>query len=84
MTGVGWFMTIVLGGLAGWLASKIMKADTGLISNIIVGILGAVVLNAVIGAFDAIPPEGWLAQSVIAVVGACLLIWLYRVIRGRA
>ena len=84
MTGVGWFMTIVLGGLAGWLASKTMKADTGLISNIIVGILGAVVLNAIIGALDAIPPEGWLAQSVIAVVGACLLTWLYRVIRGRA
>ena len=84
MTGVGWFMTIILGGLAGWLAAKIMKSKSGLFRNIVLGILGAVVLNAIIGAFDLIPPEGWLAQSVIAVAGACLLIWLYRIIRGRA
>jgi uncharacterized membrane protein YeaQ/YmgE (transglycosylase-associated protein family) len=84
MTGVGWFMTIILGGLAGWLASKIMKASTGLLSNIVVGVLGAVVLNAIIGAFGLIPPDGWLAQSVIAIIGACLLIWLYRLVRGRA
>lgn len=83
MTGVGWFMTIVLGGLAGWLASRIMKARTGLLSNILVGILGAVVLNAIIASFEMVPPEGWLAQSVIAVVGACLLIFLWRAIRGR-
>jgi uncharacterized membrane protein YeaQ/YmgE (transglycosylase-associated protein family) len=83
MTGVGWFMTIVLGGLAGWIAENIMKANMGLITNIIVGILGAVLLNAILGFLGFIPPGGWLWQSIIAIIGACILIWLYRTVRGR-
>lgn len=83
MTGVGWIMTIILGGLAGWVAEKIMKAEHGLLTNIILGILGAVVLNAILGFIGIIPPGGWLWQSIIAIIGACLLIWLYRLIRGR-
>ena len=84
MTGVGWIMTIILGGLAGWIAEKIMKAEMGLLTNIIVGILGAVVLNAILGLLDIIPPGGWLWQSIIAIIGACLLIWVYRLVRGRS
>jgi len=76
-------MTIILGGLAGWIAEKIMKADMGLLANIVVGILGAVILNAILGLLDVIPPGGWLWQSIIAIIGACLLIWIYRMIRGR-
>ena len=83
MTGVGWIMTIILGGLAGWIAEKIMKAEMGLLTNIIVGILGAVILNAILGLLDIIPPGGWLWQSIIAIIGACLLIWVYRLVRGR-
>ena len=48
MEGVGWIMTIILGGLAGWIAEKIMKSDMGLIGNIILGIVGALVLNAIL------------------------------------
>ena len=84
MTGVGWIMTIILGGLAGWVAEKIMKADMGLIANIIVGILGAVILNAILGLLGIIPPGGWLWQAIIAIIGACILIWLYRMVRGRS
>jgi len=76
-------MTIILGGLAGWIAEKIMKAEMGLLTNIIVGILGAVILNAILGLLDIIPPGGWLWQSIIAIIGACLLIWVYRLVRGR-
>ena len=84
MTGVGWIMTIILGGLAGWIAEKIMKADMGLIANIIVGILGAVILNAILGLLGIIPPGGWLWQCIIAIIGACILIWIYRAVRGRS
>lgn len=83
MTGVGWIMTIILGGLAGWVAEKIMKANMGLLANIIVGILGAVILNAILGFANVIPPEGWLWQSVIAIIGACILIAVWRAVRGR-
>ena len=45
MTGLGWFAAIIVGGLAGWIAEKIMKSDMGLIMNIILGIIGAIVAN---------------------------------------
>jgi uncharacterized membrane protein YeaQ/YmgE (transglycosylase-associated protein family) len=83
MTGVGWFMAIILGGIAGWIAEQIMKSDMGLIMNIILGIVGAVVMNAILGAIGIIPPGGWIWQCIIAVIGACLLIFLWRLIAGR-
>ena len=43
MEGVGWIMTVIIGGLA-----------------------------------------GWIANLVIAIVGACLLIWGYRAVKGRS
>jgi uncharacterized membrane protein YeaQ/YmgE (transglycosylase-associated protein family) len=84
MAGVGWIMTIILGGLAGWIAEKIMKSDMGIIGNIILGILGAVVLNAILQWLDVVPPEGWIAQVIVAIIGACILIFGWRLIRGRS
>ena len=45
MEGFGWIMTIILGGLAGWIAEKVMNFDTGLIMNIVLGIVGALLGN---------------------------------------
>ena len=83
MEGLGWFMTIVIGGIAGFIAEKIMKADMGLIANIVVGILGAVLLNALLSALGVITEGGKLVQCIVAVIGACILIALYRMIKGR-
>jgi uncharacterized membrane protein YeaQ/YmgE (transglycosylase-associated protein family) len=83
MEGVGWIMTVILGGLAGWIAEKIMKSDMGLIGNIVLGIVGAVVLNAILRGLDVIPPGGWIAQLVVAIIGACVLIFGWRLVRGR-
>ena len=41
MQGLGWLAAIIVGGLAGWIGSSIMKADTGIFMNIILGIVGA-------------------------------------------
>jgi uncharacterized membrane protein YeaQ/YmgE (transglycosylase-associated protein family) len=83
MAGVGWIMTIILGGLAGWIAEKVMKSEMGLIGNIILGIIGAVVLNAILRGLSIMPPENWIGQLVVAIVGACILIFGWRLIRGR-
>ena len=83
MTGVGWIMTIILGGIAGFIAEKIMKADMGIFMNIIVGIVGAVLLNLVLGLFNLNPGGGWIIQSIVAIIGACILIAIYRAIAGR-
>ena len=84
MEGVGWIGTIIIGGLAGWIAEKLMRSDMGLLMNIILGIVGALVLNAILYAVDVIPPGGWLWQFIIAVIGASILIAIFRMFRGRS
>ena len=83
MTGLGIIMSIIVGGLAGFIAEKIMKSDMGLIANIALGILGAVVLNAILGALGYITDGGAIAQCIVAIVGACLLIGLWRLIKRK-
>ncbi|SMO75983.1 GlsB/YeaQ/YmgE family stress response membrane protein [Paracoccus laeviglucosivorans] len=81
MQGLGWLAAIIVGGLAGWIASNIMKADTGIFLNIILGIVGAVVANALLGLFGVNFTAGsWLAQGLAGLIGAVILIWLKRAI----
>ncbi|MFT3672013.1 GlsB/YeaQ/YmgE family stress response membrane protein [Aestuariivirga sp.] len=83
MEGYGIIMQIILGGLAGWIAEKVMKFDTGLIMNIILGIVGAIVGNWLLGLIG-IGLGGLIGQLVVAILGACVLIFVYRAIKGRA
>ena len=83
MEGFGWIMTIILGGLAGWIAEKVMKFYTGLIMNILLGVVGAVVGNYVLGLIG-IGHGGLLGQLIVAVAGACVLILAYRAFQGRS
>ncbi len=80
--GMGWILTIIIGGLAGWIAERIMKADHGLLTNILLGIAGAVVLNFILVNLLGMTFAGILGQLVVAVIGACALIWGYRKIRS--
>ena len=82
---MGWLLTIIIGGLAGWIAEKIMKADHGLLTNIILGILGAFVLNLILGSILGLyEADSWFAYLIVAIIGACGLIFVWRAIRGRA
>ena len=83
MVGVGWIMTIVIGGLAGWIAEKVMKADHSLIVNIALGVLGALIMNALLINLTGSAFGGFIGQLVTAVIGACLLIFGYRAVKGR-
>lgn len=81
---MGWFLAIIAGGIAGWIAEKVMRSDMGLIANIVLGMVGAVVGSAIIGFFTDFNREaGFLAYLVAGVVGACILIALWRAIKGR-
>ena len=79
----GLIVTIVIGGLAGWIASIIMKANTGLFANIGLGIVGAVVLNFILRMFNIYAADAWKSQLLVGLVGACLVIWVWRMIRSR-
>ena len=84
MTGIGWFAAIIVGGLAGWIAEKIMKSDMGLIMIIILGIIGALVANWLLVLIVGSTLGGWFGQLVVGIIGACLLIWVTRLVRGRS
>ena len=83
MEGMSWIMAIIIGGIAGWIAEKLMKSDHGLLTNIILGIVGALVGNWLARLIFGSTSTSTIGQLVIAVIGACILIWGYRAVRGR-
>ena len=79
---VGWIAAIIIGGIAGWLAEQFMKSDMGLMMNIVLGIVGAAVASAIFS-FFGIALGGWIGYLIAGFIGACLLIWIVRMIQGR-
>lgn len=84
VNGVGWITAIIVGGLAGWIAEKAMKSDMSLLMNIVLGIIGAIVLNAILAAVGLSLGTGWVAYLITGILGASLLIFIGRAVRGRA
>lgn len=78
---VGWIAAIIIGGLAGWLAEKFMNSNMGVFMNIILGIIGAIVANFILGLLHIQPLAGWLGYLITGFVGACLLIAIGRMLR---
>lgn len=75
---------IILGALAGWIASIIMKTrrQQGLLLDILVGIAGALLGGLLFNLFGAHGVTGFnLWSLLVAVVGAVLLLGLVRAIR---
>ncbi|NKL00601.1 GlsB/YeaQ/YmgE family stress response membrane protein [Rhizobium leguminosarum bv. viciae] len=79
--GVGWIAAIIIGGIAGWLAEKVMSSSMSLLMNILLGIVGAIVANWVLGLLNIQPLAGWLGYLITGFIGACILIAIGRVIR---
>jgi len=79
------FLWILLGGVAGWIASLIAKTDEsqGIFLNIIVGIVGAMIGGFVFNFFGASGVTGFnLYSLLVAIVGAGILLWLVKKIRS--
>lgn len=82
MNGVGFIGAIIIGIFAGWLAEKIMKRDHGLLTNLVVGLVGAL-LGAFIVSMLGISYGGWIASLVVSTAGAVLLLWLFGLMKRR-
>ena len=83
---MGWIFWIVVGIIAGFLAEKIMKADMGLLWNLLLGIVGALVggflINTLLGFGDG---EGLIESILVATLGAVLVLWIANKVKeGRA
>lgn len=83
---MGIVLWIIFGGVAGWIASIIMKTDAnqGTLRDILMGIVGAIVGGFLMGFVGQSGVTGFNVYSVVvAVTGAIVVIYLGRVIRNR-
>jgi uncharacterized membrane protein YeaQ/YmgE (transglycosylase-associated protein family) len=76
-----WMVTLVIGGIVGWLASMVMKtnAQMGWIANVVIGVVGSL-LGYWLASMAGIDASGGVLRFVIAVAGAALLIFLLSVL----
>ena len=85
---MGLIAWIVVGLIAGWLASMVMKGrGSGLLGDIVLGVVGALVggflASSVLKIGDAITGIN-LATILIAFIGAVIVIAVVRVLTGRS
>jgi len=86
---MGWTIALIVGGVAGWLASMVMNRDAsmGMIWNIIVGCVGSLIGNAISGRLLGIHGSVQhfsLTGLIIAFVGAVVLLGIVNLIRRGA
>ncbi|MDQ8028847.1 GlsB/YeaQ/YmgE family stress response membrane protein [Brevundimonas sp. GCM10030266] len=78
---LGW---IVIGIAAGWLAEQVMGRNHGLLTNLIVGVVGALLGGFIAGNLLGIPVGGFnLITLLVAFLGACLLLFLVGLVKRR-
>lgn len=80
---MGLIVTILVGLIAGLLASWLMKADTGVLVDIILGIVGSILggwITSLILGVDLVSGFN-LTSIIVAILGAILVIVIYRAIR---
>jgi uncharacterized membrane protein YeaQ/YmgE (transglycosylase-associated protein family) len=75
---------VVIGGLAGWIASAILREREGCLMYVILGIVGAFIGGFLFSALGKAPMTGFNLYSLfVAVVGSLILIAIVRAVRGR-
>jgi len=81
---MGIVLWIIFGALAGWISSVIMKTDSrqGTITDIVLGIVGAVIGGLLMGMVGQSGVTGFnLYSLIVAVIGAIVVIYVARFIR---
>ena len=85
--GVGFFGTILIGIVAGWIAEKLTGSNVGMITNLITGLIGSwigffVAKQAGIQLGEIFP--GWFIGNVlVSAAGAVLLLLVIKMLRGK-
>lgn len=78
---MGIIWSLIVGGVAGWLAGQFMKGSGyGLLINILLGLLGGFVGNLVFGLLG-LDATNLIGRIICATVGAVLIIALARAVR---
>jgi uncharacterized membrane protein YeaQ/YmgE (transglycosylase-associated protein family) len=85
--GVGWLGTLIIGGLAGWIAEKVMKTEQGIVMNVVTGIVGSYIGAFLANALGIRLGElfsGWFwGNLIVAAVGAVVLLYVLKLVKSR-
>lgn len=87
MSLLGILIYLIVGGVAGWLASIVMKRDgsQGIILNIVVGIIGGFLGGWLLPTLGLGLGGGWVGFLITAFIGAVVLLLIVNLLsRGRA
>ncbi len=80
---MGFIFAIIIGGVAGIIADRLMSANNSLVLNVILGVAGAAVLNFILGLVFGLWGGNILWQLLTGIAGASALIWGYREMQRR-
>lgn len=83
MNGVGFIGAIIIGIFAGWLAEKIMGRSHGLLTNLIVGLAGALI-GAFLASMLGFHFMGWIGSLIVSTLGAVVLLFILGLFKKRA
>jgi uncharacterized membrane protein YeaQ/YmgE (transglycosylase-associated protein family) len=82
LTSVGWIGYIIIGALAGWIGSKIVKGGgSGLLMNIVIGVVGALIGGFLLSFFLDTAAGGWWFTLFSAILGSVILLWIMGKVR---
>lgn len=73
------FLWIIVGAIVGWQAKRIISKTSrfGLVGDIVIGIIGAIIGGYLVGLLGATGTGGVLVSLLTALVFSVLLIWLF-------
>lgn len=80
--GVGFFAMLLIGVIAGWVAEKITASRHGIFTNMLVGIAGSFIGNKLAELLQ-VPVFGFWRTLVAAIIGALILLWVWRALMAR-
>ena len=84
LTSVGWIGYIIIGGIAGWIAGKIVKGGgSGILMNIVIGVVGALIGGFLLSFFVDTAAGGFWFTLFTAVLGSVILLWVVGMVRRR-
>ena len=79
---MGIILWIVFGALVGWVASMVMKTNDGVIMDIVIGVVGAILGGFIMSLLGKSGVNGFNIYSfLVALLGAVVLLWIVRTIR---
>lgn len=73
---MGLIFLVIVGTAAGFLATRLMRVEADVPTTVVLGMAGALIGGLLLRSLVVI--TGWLAGLVGAILGAIILIWLYK------